>query len=289
MIRVDGLLKYPRTPHLEGSRLQGGDSASDQVRLREIAGRSCVIEEKLDGANAGLSFSNVGDLLLQSRGHFLAGGGRERHFNLFKRWANAHEDALFDVLRDRYIIFGEWMFAKHSMFYDFLPHLFIEFDVFDKQEQLFLSTPRRKALLESLPIVSAPILYSGAFPSQQGDLRGLIQPSLAQGKSWTDSLVETSSRAGLDVEKVKRQTDMTGLSEGIYVKIEDDDQVLARFKFVRSTFTQTLLDQDEHWQSRPIVQNGLRPGVDLFSPVLNKDWISTPIHEKTSSIPRGTP
>ena len=34
MIREDGLLKYPRTPHLEGSRLQPGDITA-QRKLEE--------------------------------------------------------------------------------------------------------------------------------------------------------------------------------------------------------------------------------------------------------------
>jgi hypothetical protein len=77
-IRSLEIYKYPRTPHLEGSRLQPGDDASDQMPLAQLAGRHVVIEEKLDGANCGLSFGAAGDLLLQSRGHYLAGGGSER-------------------------------------------------------------------------------------------------------------------------------------------------------------------------------------------------------------------
>ena len=41
------LRKYPRTPHLEGSRLQPGDEDLSQIRFKEIAGRHLVIEEKL--------------------------------------------------------------------------------------------------------------------------------------------------------------------------------------------------------------------------------------------------
>ena len=44
------ILKYPRTPHLEGSRLQPGDEDLSQIRFSEIAGRHLVVEEKCDGA-----------------------------------------------------------------------------------------------------------------------------------------------------------------------------------------------------------------------------------------------
>ena len=66
--------KYPRTPHLEGSRLQPGDEDLSQIRFSQIAGKHIVVEEKIDGANSAISFSEDGELLLQSRGHFLTGG-----------------------------------------------------------------------------------------------------------------------------------------------------------------------------------------------------------------------
>ena len=272
MIREDGLLKYPRTPHLEGSRLQPGDSAADQTPLVKLAGLNVAIEEKVDGANSGISFSDSAELRLQSRGHFLTGGAREKHFNQLKQWAQVHEDAFFDVLGTRYIMFGEWMYAKHSMYYDALPHLFLEFDVFDKQTGQFLSTPRRRELLEPLPVVSVPVLYEGASPSKVDDLMGWIGLSVARTDQWRQSLSEEATRRELDLERVGEQTDDDERVEGLYVKVEDADQVLGRYKFIRASFTQTILDQDEHWLKRPIVPNRLRPGVDLFAPAIDKTW-----------------
>lgn len=95
------MIKYPRTHHLEGSRLQPGDDDLSQVRLSSLRGVPLVIEEKLDGANAALSFAADGELLLQSRGHYLTGGGREKHFALFKTWAATHQEAFREVLGDR--------------------------------------------------------------------------------------------------------------------------------------------------------------------------------------------
>jgi hypothetical protein len=69
------ITKYPRTPHLEGSRLQPGDEDLDQIPLAELRGAYVVVEEKLDGANAGISIAD-GKPRLQSRGHVLLGGPR---------------------------------------------------------------------------------------------------------------------------------------------------------------------------------------------------------------------
>ncbi len=272
MIREDGLLKYPRTPHLEGSRLQPGDSAADQTPLASLAGLNLAIEEKVDGANSGISFSDSAELRLQSRGHFLTGGAREKHFNQLKQWAQVHEDAFFDVLGTRYIMFGEWMYAKHSMYYDALPHLFLEFDIFDKQTGQFLSTPRRRELLEPLPVVSVPVLYEGTATTKVEELMGWIGLSVARTEQWRQSLSEEASRRELDLDRVGEQTDADERVEGLYIKVEDADRVVSRYKFVRASFTQTILDQDEHWLKRPIVPNRLRPGVDLFAPTIDKTW-----------------
>jgi RNA ligase-like protein len=115
-----------------------------------------VAEEKLDGANSAVSFDDDGELILQSRGHVLSGGPRERQFDLFKRWAKAHRGTLSRALGNRYTLYGEWLYARHTIRYDRLPQYFLEFDVFDRDADQFLSTQRRRKLLSSAPVVSVP-------------------------------------------------------------------------------------------------------------------------------------
>ena len=133
------ILKYPRTPHLLGSRQQRGDEDLAIVSPADLKGRFLIVEEKLDGANSAISFDDDRGLVLQSRGHVLSGGPRERQFDLFKRWANAHRDALLHVLGNRYTLYGEWLYARHTIRYDRLPHYFLEFDLFDREIDEFLS------------------------------------------------------------------------------------------------------------------------------------------------------
>src|SRR5262245_57292306 len=133
--------KYPRTYHLEGSRLQPGDEDLDAIRWSAVLGPHVVVEEKMDGANAALSFAADGKLFLQSRVHYLTGGSREKHVNLFKQWANTIADQLRSFLGARYVMYGEWLFAKHTIFYDRLPSYFLEFDILDTPSGEFLSTP----------------------------------------------------------------------------------------------------------------------------------------------------
>jgi hypothetical protein len=255
--------KYPRTPHLEGSRLQPGDEDLDSVPFEAIRGRHVVVEEKIDGANAGLRFDGAGELLLQSRGHFLTGGPREKHFTLFKRWASAVAHQLLPALGDRYAVYGEWLYAKHTVYYDLLPHYFLEFDILDLETGDFLSTATRRELLEGLPVVAVPVLFDGVATTLD-DMLALVGPSLYKSESWKRSLADEAAERRLDAGQVLRETDNSDLMEGLYIKVEEDGRVVERYKWVRADFLTSILDSGTHWLRRPIVPNRLRDGVDLF-------------------------
>ncbi|MFY2058613.1 RNA ligase family protein [Achromobacter xylosoxidans] len=266
------LFRYPRTPHLEGSRLQEGDHGHDHVPYRELRGLRLVVEEKLDGANTGISFSPAGELLLQSRGHYLVGGGRERQFNFIKAWAQAHADWLLQRLEDRYVMYGETMSKKHSVFYDALPHHFFEFDVLDRRTGQFLSTAARRELLAGGPVLSVPVLYDGLAPARLADLKALLRPSLAKTARWRDAFEATVRREGLDLALAWKQCDKSDLSEGLYLKVEANGQTLGRYKWVRADFVQAILASEKHHSEQPYVPNQLAPGVDLYAPRPRVDW-----------------
>lgn len=260
------LIKYPRTPHLSGSRLQPGDEDLSQIPFSDIQGKYLVVEEKCDGANTAVSFDQNGELLLQSRGHYLMGGYRERHYNLLKQWANVHREAFYRVLDSRYVMYGEWMYAKHSVYYDALPHYFLEFDILDRETGKFLDTPSRKALTCRMPVVSVPVLKTGTF-SDQKELLGLIGPSLYIRPGHMERLRAYCEKEGLDGERQCRETEGSGLMEGLYIKVEEGGCVTERLKYVRASFMQCILASESHWIDRPIVPNQLAGSVEeLFLP-----------------------
>lgn len=264
MNRPDTIIKYPRTPHLQGSRLQPGDEDLSQRPFSDIAGRHIVLEEKIDGANSAISFTDSGELRLQSRGHFLTGGNREKHYDLLKQWAAVHRDRLYDVLGDRYIMYGEWMYAKHSIYYDMLPDYFMEFDILDRDTDTFLDTPSRHALIRDLPVSSCPVLASGIFDSIGGIL-AYLGGSAYISSDHIGHLREDAARLGLDVDRVVRETDAARTMEGIYIKVEENGRVTDRMKYVRASFLQTIEQSQSHWLDRPIVPNRItRPVAELF-------------------------
>lgn len=263
MVIVLPILKYPRTPHVVGSRLQVGDDDLEQVPFDALRGLELVVEEKVDGANCGISFDDNGTLLLQSRGHYLEGGGREAQFALFKQWATCHQAALWSVLGVRFILYGEWLYAKHTVFYDHLPHYFLEFDVWDREEECFLSTARRHRLLAPLPIVSVPVIATGRF-EHLDQLLTLITTSRYKSAGWRDVLCEHAKAHKQNHEQLLQETDPTDTMEGLYIKRETDGVVERRYKYLRDNF-RTNITSTTQWHQRTILPNILRGGVEIFA------------------------
>ena len=238
-------VKYPRTPHLFGSKGTDDDKHLGEPESRRfIADESLIVEEKLDGTNVGIHFTNEGGMVLQCRGHLIT-EGMHPQYDLFKQWGAVKRQVLEDRLESRYILFGEWVYARHSVHYRELPHYFFEFDVYDKQGQEFLSLERRLALLAGTGIHTVPVLHVGALDREK--LVSLIGPS------HFDSVFENPLTDRID-----------HLMEGLYLRTEQDGAVTGRAKFVRPEFVEKV-KQSEHWQYQSMTVNRLKEGADIWS------------------------
>lgn len=254
------IIKYPRTQHIYGSRIQKGDKDLESVRLEDIQDNYFVIEEKMDGANSAISFDEHGKLHLQSRGHFLTGGPRERHFALLKRWANQHYAMLYNLLGDQYTMYGEWLYAKHTIYYDNLPNYFMEFDILDRKNGQWLSTKRRNEMLQRVrsTIISVRVILEckGADLTTE-KLESLIVESPFITKHSINTMFNFCVGNGIDELRAAKETDPTSLMEGLYIKTETDE-VTGRYKWVRKNFLDVVAESHNHWHSRPIIPNIVR-------------------------------
>ena len=241
----DDFVKYPRTPHLFGARgtpddkrLSPGESADF------LTDPSLIVEEKLDGTNVGVHFTASGRLVLQCRGHEIT-GGMHAQYDPFKRWVTGKRPALEAALGDRHILFGEWLYAKHSVQYLALPHYFFEFDVYDKDAGAFLDLSTRTALLDGTGIHTVPVLHRG--PLTQAELLALVGPS-RYGSAFDNP------RTGA----------VDDLMEGLYVRTEAGGVVTGRAKYVRPEFVERV-QLSEHWQHQRMVPNRLAAGAEIWS------------------------
>ena len=241
----DGFVKYPRTPHLFGSKGTADDKHLGEAEsLRFLADPSLIVEEKIDGTNVGIHFGPDGRLALQCRGHLIA-EGMHPQYDLFKRWASAKRPILEQLLEDRFILFGEWAYARHSVRYRRLPHYFFEFDIYDKLSGAFLVLDQRMALIEGSGIPTVPVLHRGSLDRER--LLPLIGPS----------------RFGSEFDNPTTGR-VDDLMEGLYLRTEAGGGVPGRAKVVRPEFVERV-KRSEHWQHQAMVPNLLADGADLWS------------------------
>lgn len=184
-----------------------------------------VVEEKLDGANIGISLGSTGSLRVQNRGQYLV----EPYSGQFRRlgsWLASHQEAIVGALRDDLVVFGEWCAARHSVPYDKLPDWFVVFDVYDHSAHHFCSTSRRDVIAERAGLAVVPTTFKGRMTL--ADLASLVQ----------------SAPSGF----------RDGPLEGLVIRRESADWLVARAKLVRPDFVQTI---GEHWRRRAIEWNRL--------------------------------
>lgn len=240
----DEFVKYPRTPHLFGSKGTDDDKHLGEAESnRFLADPSLIVEEKLDGTNVGLHFTADGKMVLQCRGHLVT-EGMHPQYDLFKQWAAVKRPVLEGRLGSDYILFGEWLYARHSVHYRKLPHYFFEFDIYDKQAGVFLDLEQRLALLDGTGIETVPVIHRGPLTRKQLD--ALIGPSKFEARFENP---------------ITHQTD--DLMEGLYLRTEKDGVVTGRAKFVRPEFVEKV-KQSTHWQHQALVPNLLAGGADIW-------------------------
>jgi atypical dual specificity phosphatase len=85
-----------------------------------------------------------------------------QQFHSLENWTIEHRDELYSILgSEELILFGEWMAAKHSVSYDYLPDTFIAFDIWDINEKRFYSRMRFYEALEGTNINTVQVISCG--------------------------------------------------------------------------------------------------------------------------------
>ncbi|CAF4344521.1 unnamed protein product, partial [Adineta steineri] len=163
------ILKFLRTGHLMNL---GAATADDfVVSFRQTTEAPyVVITEKVDGANMGFSLSADRELTVQNRSHYVT-STTHAQFRPLYTWIETHREGLYSVLdRDnsfpeRYILYGEWVVAQHSIPYTRLPDRFLAFDLYDRRTQTWADRITLERLLEGTNISLVHIMYQGPRPT----------------------------------------------------------------------------------------------------------------------------
>jgi len=221
----DDFFKFPSTPHLAllGAVKVRGDKVMSEAEQKAFLKHELVVEEKVDGANLGISFDAEGNVRVQNRGAYLHLPSTGQWKKLAE-WLAPKSDELFEQLTDHYILFGEWCYAQHSVVYDRLPDWFLGFDIYDKGTARFFSSNRRDETFRAIGISQVPKINRGHFTLLE--LSELLSQSQISDKSV----------------------------EGIYLRFDQGDWLVQRAKLVRPAFIQSI---EQHWSRSGIKANRL--------------------------------
>ncbi len=211
------MIKYPRTYHFDFSPgLQNDDRRCDTNDLLKLIaeGAEFVITEKLDGGNT----------CMKSDGVFARSHATPTFcptFNYLKSVHYAPNKALIE--KDNLAVFGENVFAIHSVVYTKLTDYFFMFGIMDQVTEEFFSWDMVMAYAEEMNMPVAPVVFEGKIESLE----------------WLENFIN---------EQMKSESALGGEKEGFVVRVrgsfQADEFEHNVFKYVRAGHVATT----EHWR-----------------------------------------
>lgn len=208
-------MKYPRTPHLTFSEgCQDDDKFADPDQQESLLSQQVVVTEKLDGSNCCIDRTGV-----YARSH---NGTSQNPWDSIL-WMVQQE--LFEVLNQTdYRIFGENMYAIHSIEYDRLDSFFYVIGIQERSTSRWLSWHDTEQFCLENSLKTVPVLFKGRLRDQEKDLKRIF-----------DS-VRYSSKLGREAEGIVVRKAMTFFSH------QFEQSVL---KMVRKDHVKT----DQRWKT----------------------------------------
>jgi predicted kinase len=241
-IKPMGFFKFPTTPHVldltHGRALQESDRLLSPAEAEEFFnGKNVlIVEEKIDGANLGISLSENWEPRFQNRAKYVTSKYATQWKGL-DAWWEEHSWEISQLLEPEVeILFGEWTWQRHSVQYTCLPAYFIAFDIYNKRAGRFVSARERDRRLAAI---------GGGIP---------VVPRLTERKF--------NSRAELEALLSLQSAYGEVVLEGIYLRMDEPEEVggglwlRQRGKIVRADFIQGIED-DGHFINKEVVRNKL--------------------------------
>jgi atypical dual specificity phosphatase len=125
-------------------------------------------------ANLGIFYDrDTYKIKAQNISHFVD-SSYHAQFKLLNKWILNHTPQLMKIFdKGDYIIYGEWVYLKHSINYVKLPDYFIAYDIYDRIHDIFLKRSELELLLKDSTIAMVPIIYTGKATLDK--LKSLVQ------------------------------------------------------------------------------------------------------------------
>ncbi|KAF9201243.1 Dual specificity protein phosphatase 23 [Haplosporangium sp. Z 27] len=172
------------------------------------------------------------------------------------------EDEYIDedkVLQDGlapYVLYGEWLYAKHSVQYTGLRSWFIPFDLFDIKTGTFVSRKLFQKAIAKTQLTTNPVVQ---IPKEiYGDVEKTLE--------WTLKMLQSRSVLMKEEKRISSADDLLDQDqqqdrvEGLYFRIDQGERLLMRSKVVRPDF----IAGDERWGAKEQIVNKLLPYEELL-------------------------
>lgn len=208
--------KYPRTYHLSFSpEIHSDDKVCDMNDIITMIdeGIEFVITEKIDGGNT----------TLHKDGVFARSHSKPTTCPTFNYIKNVHYYPNFENIKwDNVMIFGENMFAIHSIEYTNLKDYFYVFNIMDRRTCMFYDYFHMVQWSLKHNMKTTPLIYSGKIESLK----------------WLEEFL---------FNELQKPSELGGEKEGFVIRrkgeFNKNDFSKNVFKYVRKGHVQT----DEHW------------------------------------------
>lgn len=209
---------------------QSDDKIASAADMALFLAGEISVQEKIDGASMGISIYN-GEPLVRNRSHILRKGYSARktpaqqQFSRVWTWLYENVDKINAVTKavgGTVGIYGEWLFARHTIAYNELPDWFVAYDIYCSDERKFIDPTLALKLLNDAGFATIKVVHNGLCT--------------------TDTLLKLR-----DGESNYAQNQ---LREGVYLKSGDGQWCTGRYKMVAPWFR-----SDDNWNKQQLVKN----------------------------------
>ena len=215
---------FPRIKHMYNSPGRSPDDLrSDKDWFNSFSGKYIVIKEKLDGENTGIT--NISCY------------ARSKIPTLNPWSVNIRRDIfpfVKDLISDDEIVFGENLYAVHSIKYNQLPSYFHIFAVYNTKLEVWYSWSDVEMFAKILDLPTVPVLFKGIINSEK-DLMDKINYWMSQPSAY-----------GVEKE---------GVVMRLAGEIKPEDWNNSIVKYVRANHVQTNKRWEDDWERAELINN----------------------------------
>lgn len=210
------MLHLPHKPNCDRDDLIATEA---DVSVLRDANLSVLVEEKLDGSQVGIAWGGDAEAppIIRNKNHILVKGYGRKNTNAKRQyaplwnWVYEHADnfaALAAFFGEVVGVYGEWLYAQHTLRYDLAPGDFVAYQIFQPSLGGHVDAYRTREALSAAGFAQPELLATSAIGYEQ--LEALAQ--------------EPSVWSSLDRR------------EGVVVKVSDGERLVAQFKMRRGDF-----------------------------------------------------